>query len=707
VSTERIAVTGVGAISALATSARATFTRLLAGERAIEPISLFDPGGTRCRIAAEVSGLDVEAIAPRALAGRFTRSDALALLAAREALADAGVGENPGRLGLAIGATTGGMFETENDLIQHPDAPLSTRAARLLSHPLSATAELFGAILPGIVESSTVCSACSSSAVALVRAAAMVRAGTIERALAGGTDGLSRLTFVGFDSLGALDPEPCRPFDVSRRGLNLGEGAAFLVLERESTARARGATILAFFSAGAVTAEAHHVTHPEPSGALAADLLRRALARAGLSPDDVGYVNAHGTGTQQNDAMEARALRAVFGEGVGSVAVSSSKAQLGHTLGAAGALEAAIAVLSLERRLAPPTAGLLQPEDALISHVAGAARAFSRRGVVSCSFGFGGTGSVLVFAGEDSPPPQQLSANKTARVVVTERFAVGRAERDTDPSTQLNPERSRRFDRSAAWPALASSVMLERARLSPAGVGVVLGTAYGSVERSVRFLLRALDAGARLVSPAEFPHLVASAASGNVSIYSGLTGPALTVVDREAPSEHSLGTASLLLRDGHASATIAGAVSPPDPIADAVLRDPVHQRVEGGGFVLLETAASAAARGATALAELVSVRAVALPGAPFELPPPTAAASARVLCGRLSEPALAYLDASRWGECARESSAEDGVHESLTAFAVARAVDRLAAGDAREILIASGVSSVIHLVWLRAPESPA
>jgi 3-oxoacyl-[acyl-carrier-protein] synthase II len=706
VSTERIAVTGVGAISALATSARATFARLLAGERAIQPISLFDPGGTRCRIAAEVRGLDVEAIAPRALAGRFTRSDALALIAAREALAEAGLGETPGRLGLAIGATTGGMFETENDLIQNPDAPLPARAARLLSHPLSATAELFGSVLPGIVESSTVCSACSSSAVALVRAAAMVREGTVERALAGGTDGLSRLTFVGFDSLGALDPEPCRPFDVSRRGLNLGEGAAFLVLERESAARARGAKILAFFSAGAVTAEAHHVTHPEPSGALAADLLRRALARAGLSPHDVGYVNAHGTGTQQNDAMEARALRAVFGDDVGSVAVSSSKAQLGHTLGAAGALEAAIAVLSLERGLAPPTAGLLQPEDPLISHVAGAARAFSRHGVVSCSFGFGGTGSVLVFSGENGPPPQR-SANPTARVVVTERFAVGRAERDTDPSNQLNPERSRRFDRGAAWPALASSVMLERARLSPAGVGVVLGTAYGSVERSVRFLLRALAAGARMVSPAEFPHLVASAASGNVSIYSGLTGPALTVVDRGASSEQSLATASLLLRDGHASAAIAGAVSPPDPITDAVLREPEHERVEGGGFVLLETAASASARGATALAELVLVRAIALPGAPFELAPPSVAVSARVLCGRLSEQALAYLDASGWGKCGRESIADDGVHESLTAFAVARAVDRLSAGDAREILIASGVASEIHLVWLRAPEPPA
>jgi 3-oxoacyl-[acyl-carrier-protein] synthase II len=704
VSTERIAVTGVGAVSALGVGARATFERLLSGERAVTPLSLFEPGATRCRIAAEVKGLDLAAIAPRELASRFTRSDALALLAAREALADARVAEGTGTLGLAIGATTGGMFETENDLIANPDAPLAVRALRLLSHPLSATAELLSATLPGVVQSSTVCSACSSSAVALVRAAALLRTGAVDRVLAGGADGLSRLTFLGFDSLGALDPEPCRPFDASRRGLNLGEGAAFLVLERESLARARGAHVIAFFSGCAVTAEAHHITHPEPSGALAAALLRRALERAALAPGDVGYVNAHGTGTQQNDAMEARALHAVFGDEIARVAISSSKAQLGHTLGAAGALEAVISVLSLERGLAPPTAGLEQPEDARISHVVGAARAFSLPAAVSCSFGFGGTGSVLVFEGPASPPRSPVRA-PPARVVVTGRFAIGREERDADPSKQLNPERSRRFNREAAWPALASSVLLENAALSPSGVSVVLGTAYGSVERSVRFLLRAIASGARMVSPAEFPHLVASAASGNVSIYAGLTGPALTVVEREAPHEESLATAALLLGDGHAAAAIAGVVSSPDPITDAVLGGPARKRVEGGGFVLLETDASAASRGVPVLAELVGTWSLGLlgAGAPHGLHPPSSNARSLVLEGELSEAARAFLDASSWGACARESALEDGFHEAVTAVATARAVDRLAAGDQDEILIANAPASVLHLSLWRAP----
>jgi len=704
VSTERIAVTGVGAVSALAVGARATFERLLSGERAVTPLSLFDPGATRCRIAAEVKGLDVTAIAPRELASRFTRSDALALLAAREALADAGAAELPGTFGLAIGATTGGMFETENDLIAKPDAPLAVRALRLLSHPLSATAELLTAVLPGVVQSSTVCSACSSSAVALVRAAALLGSGAVDRVLAGGTDGLSRLTFLGFDSLGALDPEPCRPFDVSRRGLNLGEGAAFLVLERESVARARGANVLAFLSGGAITAEAHHITHPEPSGMLAAALLRRALERAALSPADIGYVNAHGTGTQQNDAMEALALRAVFGDDIARVAVSSSKAQLGHTLGAAGALEAVISVLSLERGVAPPTAGLENPEDPALLHVMGGARAFSAPAAVSCSFGFGGTGSVLVFEGPESAP-RPLAARSPARVVVTGRFAIGREERDSDPSTQLNPERSRRFDRGAAWPALASSVLLERARLSPAGVSIVLGTAYGSVERSVRFLLRAIASGARMVSPAEFPHLVASAASGNVSIYASLTGPALTVVAREAAHEESLATAALLLSDGHAAAAIAGVISPPDPISDAVLGGPGRPRVEGGGFVLLETDVSAASRGVPVLAELVGTWSLASLGetsAPDGPPAPRSITRSLVLEGELSDAARAWLDASSWGTCPRVSALEGGFHEAVTALATARALDQLAAGEQDEILIANGPTSALHLCLLRA-----
>jgi 3-oxoacyl-[acyl-carrier-protein] synthase II len=704
---ERIAVTGVGAVSALATSAEATFERVIAGDRAFGPVSLFDPGATRCRIAAEVKGLELTSIAPRAELARYTRSDALALLAAREALAQAG-GES-GRLGLVVGATTGGMFETENDLLASPDAPLSVRAARLLSHPLSATAELLSLALPGVVHSTTVCSACSSSAVSLVRAAALLRMGAVDRALAGGTDGLCRLTFIGFDALGALDPEPCRPFDVARRGLTLGEASAFLVLERESVARARGAHILAFLSGGAVSAEAHHITHPEPSGSSSAELFSRALAQAGITPAEVGYVNAHGTGTPQNDAMEARAFHAVFGAEAGNVAVSSTKAQLGHTLGAAGALEAVMSVLALERGLAPATVGLEQPEDVALGHITGKPRVFTRPVAVSCSFGFGGTGSVLVFESAASERRGPVEA-RAVRSFVTASFCVGEKE-SADPLSALSPERSRRFDRGAAWAALASTTLLERARLSPSGVAAVLGTAYGSVERSVRFLLRATEAGARMVSPAEFPHLVASGASGNVSIYAGLTGPALTIVDRDGALEESLNTAAALISEGHAHAAIVGTVSPPDPVIEAALAsaggggDSSIARAEGGAFVLLESAESVALRRATAIAEFVGAWAVQLPvEGPLALPPPKISTRARVLTAAMSDAATAYLDGSAWGDCVRVSVLADGFHESLAAVAVVRALSLIETHGVDEVLIASAPSTTLHGSLFRALE---
>jgi 3-oxoacyl-[acyl-carrier-protein] synthase II len=705
---ERIAVTGVGAVSALAFGAAATFERVLAGDRAFGPVSLFDPGATRCRIAAEVRDLDVASIAPCAELARYTRSDALALLAAREALAQAG--GTAAKLGLVVGATTGGMFETENDLLANPGAPLSVRAARLLSHPLSATAELLSLALPGVVHSTTVCSACSSSAVSLVRAAALLRQGAVDRALAGGTDGLCRLTFLGFDALGALDTEPCRPFDSSRRGLTLGEASAFLVLERESVARARGANILAFLSGGAVSAEAHHITHPEPTGARAAELFTRALAQSRIAPSEVGYVNAHGTGTPQNDAMEARAFHAAFGAELGSVAVSSTKAQLGHTLGAAGALEAVVSVLALERRLAPATVGLEQPEDPALAHVTGGPRAFSRPVAVSCSFGFGGTGSVLVFESATSEPRHPVGT-APARVFVTASFGVGEGER-SDPLSELSPERSRRFDRSAAWAALASTTLLERARLSRTGVATVLGTAYGSVERSVRFLLRATEAGARMVSPAEFPHLVASAASGNVSIYAGLTGPALTIVDRDGALEESLGTAAALISEGQAQAAVVGTVSSPDPVIEAVLANAVDHgdsstaRAEGGGFILLESAESVASRRVAAVAEFVGCWAVKLPVEErLALPPPRFPARAHVLTGALSELARVCLAESTWGTCARTSVLGEGFHESLAAAAVVRALALLETHEADEILVVSAPSVTLHLSLFRALEA--
>jgi 3-oxoacyl-[acyl-carrier-protein] synthase II len=707
---ERVAVTGVGAVSALGHDADATFDGVVAGRRGFGALTLFDATDARCRIAAEVSNLDVESVAPRGEVADFSRTDVMALLAAREALDHSGARGKS--FGLCFGGTTGGMLETEAGLLSGPlDRIDPRRAARLLSHPLDLTTERVARALGGARRRSTLCAACSSSALALAQGLAWLATGELDFVLAGGADGLCRLTFFGFDALGALDVEPCRPFDAGRRGLGLGEGAAFLCLERESTARARGAEILAFLSGAATSAEAHHVTHPEPTGARAAELIGRALRAARLAPADLDYVNAHGTGTLQNDAMEARALHTALGSDATRVLVSSTKGHLGHTLGAAGALEAVITVLGVARGVVPATLGLETPEDVTLAHVNGAARHTRLRAAASCSFGFGGTGAVLVFE-QAAAPRRSVQERRQDRIVVSGLAAVGAVgeigietvERafealplpsagplEPTPIARLDPERSRRFDPHAAWATLLAERALASAALEPGGVGLSAGTAFGSVERSVRFVLRAVERGVRRANPAEFPHLVASAASGNASIYLGLTGAAFGVMDGATSAESALAAAVDWLRLGDARAFVAGATEGFDPVVAEVLgphrtAEGSLPRSEGGGFLVLEPASAARARGAGILAEIEG---------PFpfaaELPVLRDRERAVVIATTLGAAAVRRLEASRWCSCARRSILHgNGYHEAASALALVAAAALVARDAADEVLVASG-----------------
>jgi 3-oxoacyl-[acyl-carrier-protein] synthase II len=720
VAVDRIAVTGVGIVSALGVGADATFRRLLAGERGFSPIREFDPKNARCRFAAVVEGMDIAAIAPRAERATWSRTDALALPAAREALSQARF--SSGRLGVAHAGTTGAMLETERDLVAPSASPQPERALRFLTDPLCATTERLVRTFGAGAVSSTVCAACASSAIAIVQASEWIRRGVVDVALAGGADALCALTFFGFESLGALDPEPCRPFDVGRRGLSLGEAGAFLVLERESRARARDASILAFLTGAATGAEAHHVTHPEPSGERAAALVRRAIEGARLAPADVDYVNAHGTGTLPNDRMEALALRSALGEAAPNAYVSSSKAQLGHTLGAAAALEAAITVLALSRGRVPATAGLEMPEDPLLRHVRGSSLAAPLRAALSCSFGFGGTGAVLLF--ETSTAEPRALPNTATRVVVTGACAIGPrgfdsgaalatyldpepraavAPYELDPRSLLDPTRSRRFDRAAALVTAVVGRALSDAGTSEASSGLVMGTAFGSVERSVRFVEKALLGGPRVASPAEFPHLVVSAASGNASIYLGLKGPVFAVSDRETSAESALSAAVSLLVAGQATAFVAGAAEAFDPLVQAIHpklggRAATSERGEGAAFLVVENEAAALARGARVLARVVGPFAVAEGESGADFWPPSPRGRAEVVTGALSRALEAVLERSPWGAPPRRSVLPaSGCHEASGAFALAAAVSLVASGRADEALAVSGRSSVLWL----------
>jgi 3-oxoacyl-[acyl-carrier-protein] synthase II len=719
---ERVVVTGVGIVSALGEGAEPTYARLMASERAFSPIHAFDIKDARCTFAAQVTNLDVASVAPRGEREAWSRTDALAYLAAREALGWAR--HSSGRLGIAHAGTTGAMLETERDLFAPPAAAfVPERALRFLTEPLCTTTERLARVFGAGPLRSTSCAACASSGLAIVQAMEWVRRGAVDVALAGGADALSALTFFGFEALGALDTEPCRPFDRSRRGLSLGEAGAFLVLERESRARAREAPIVAVLSGTATGAEAHHVTQPEPSGERAAKLVRAAIAAARLSPRDIDYVNAHGTGTLPNDRMEARALRAALGEGSRAF-VSSTKGQLGHTLGAAAALEAAVTVLALGRGEVPPTAGLAEPEEPGLRHVTSRGVTSPLRAALSCSFGFGGTGCVLVFEHADAEV-RELAAPKT-RVVVTGVATLGaRGVRSgdsaatyletepaasselvvDDPVALLDPARSRRFDRATALVTAVAELAIADAELVSPEAGLVVGTAFGCVERSVRFVQKAVLGGPRTASPAEFPHLVVSAASGNASIYLGLRGPVFATSDRETSPESALAAARTMLAAGHAPALVAGAAEAFDEIvkrnhARLGRRSSAQARAEGAAFLVVEGEPEARARGARVYARVEGPHAVETSAAGGELTAPLDSGRAIVVAGALSAEGEALLERSAWGRCPRRSVLRaSGDHEAAGGFALAAAAALVGSGAWDEVLAVGGHGPVLWVTY--------
>jgi 3-oxoacyl-[acyl-carrier-protein] synthase II len=384
-----VVVTGLGAVSPFGAGVKAFWQGISAGACAIRPLTLIETDGFRSRIGAEV---------PETIGGsaRRARADRLALTAAREAIEDAGLGAAERRdAALMVGAVGGGMLEVEAWYwARQRGTPANAAPVRATLPTSHADVLAWRLGLEGPRE--TVIAACSSGAASIAMAAELIADGVVTHAVAGGADALTRMCFMGFNALKLLDPEPCRPFDRERRGMSIGEGAAFVVLEDTETARARGATPYAELAGHAMTTDAFHVTSPHPAGDGMVRAMRAALAAAGAAPADVAYVNAHGTGTAQNDRIEGQALRAIFEEG--GVLVSSTKSMIGHTMAAAGSLEALATVLAMTHDVVPPTVHLTSPDPEVpFDCVPGVAREASLPAAMSNSFGFGGQNVTLLF----------------------------------------------------------------------------------------------------------------------------------------------------------------------------------------------------------------------------------------------------------------------------------------------------------------------
>lgn len=400
-------VTGIGVVSPLGLDAASTWQGLEAGRSGVGKISAFDPAEFPVRIAAELPGFEPDAVFGRRRARHLDRVGQMALVAAGEAVAASGldVASDPERIGALWGTGIGGIRSLEDGI-----AVLDQRG------PDWVNPYLLPMMIPNMVAgnvtmefgirgySGCTVTACSASAQAIGDSLDLIRAGRADVVVCGGSEApITRVGIAGFASMKALstrndDPaEASRPFDAGRDGFVMGEAAACLVLEERERAIGRGAPILAELLGYGATSDAYHMTQPHPEADGAVRAMRDALADAGLSAGEVGYVNAHGTSTPPNDRVETLALKRVFGTKV--PAVSSTKSMTGHTLGAAGALEAAVCVMALNRQVLPPTINQEQADpDCDLDYVANSARSVSFDVAMTNSFGFGGHNATLVFS---------------------------------------------------------------------------------------------------------------------------------------------------------------------------------------------------------------------------------------------------------------------------------------------------------------------
>ena len=403
----RVAITGVGAVTPLANDAKSTWRGLLEGRSGIDTIRAFDPSPFDVQIAGEVKDFEPAGLVPAKEMRRIDRNVLFALSAAKEALADAGAnGYRPERMGVVVGSCIGGF----NQLMQQHEV-LQERGPERVSPSFiqnilvdSASGQL--AIELGIRGPNyAVVSACATGSHSVGEGAELIRQGHADAVLAGGTEAcIHPLILAGFCSMRGLasangDPTTAsRPFDATREGFVMSEGAAVMMLEDLEAAQARGARIYAEILGYGASNDAYHMAAPDPGATGVVEMMRQALERSGVEPDDVDYINAHGTATPLGDAAETKAIKEVFGKHAYDLAVSSTKSELGHMFGAAGAVESMVCALAIHEGVIPPTINYKNPDPVCdLDYVPNEAREAEIRVALSNAMGLGGhNGCVLL-----------------------------------------------------------------------------------------------------------------------------------------------------------------------------------------------------------------------------------------------------------------------------------------------------------------------
>ena len=408
----RVAVTGLGAVTPLGEDVGSTWDAMLSGKSGIGQISLFDTDGYRTTIAGEVRGWEPDKHFDRREVRRLDRFAQFFLVAVRQALEQAGLSfdeDDPAaaRAGVVVGAGFGGMGSFIDEIVtlteRGPDRVSPTGVPRVIPNMAAGLASIEHNLLGPV---SCVVTACSASANAIGDGAELIRRGAADVVVAGGSEAaittFGIATFAQARALSSRNDEPeraSRPFDADRDGFVMGEGGAALILEDMDKALDRGAPVLAELTGYGMSADAYHITLPRPGGSGAARAMVNAVEDASLTPEDIGYINAHGTSTEANDSTETAAIRIAMGTAADSVAVSSTKSMTGHILGGAGAVEAVACIMALRDQVLPPTINYeVSDPECDLDYVPNVKREASLQHAMSNSFGFGGHNVSLIFS---------------------------------------------------------------------------------------------------------------------------------------------------------------------------------------------------------------------------------------------------------------------------------------------------------------------
>ena len=489
-------------------------------------------------------------------AALVNRTTLMGILAVRQALEDAQVDgnlmkEKPMRLVLISGTTVAGMDVTENlfHQLQQSDDALQCLKYHSAGSSTRMIADYFGIF----TEYTTISTACSSAANALMLGARMLADGEADMVVAGGTEALSLFHLNGFNSLMILDHEPCRPFDATRAGLNLGEGAAFCVMETEAAAARRGVEPHAWLVGYGNACDAFHQTASSETGEGAYQAMTHALQMAGLKPEDIDYVNAHGTGTANNDMSESVALKRVFGEHMPMV--SSTKSFTGHTTSASGSIESVISILALRHGFVPANLGWSQPMEGGIVPTSGK-YSCELRYVVCNSFGFGGNDTSLVFGNERNERNESNERNG-GEIRILSQVEITSEEDLAEIRDYVKPLEARRMGKLMKSSLLSSLKALREAGITQPDA-IITGTAYGCMENSEQLLIQLMNEGETMLKPTAFMQSTHNTIGSNIAIWLGCHGYNVTYTQENDSMKWALHDAECLLRSGRCKTVLVG-----------------------------------------------------------------------------------------------------------------------------------------------------